>query len=66
MSDKMKTRQAVKKRFKVSANGKIMHKQAGKGHLNTKKSRNRTQNLKGSKSVDKADKKRLRSLLPYG
>ena len=63
MGNKMKTRQAVKKRFKVSANGKIMHKRAGKAHLNTKKSRKRTRNLKGSKTVSQEDKKRIRTML---
>ena len=32
---KLKTNKAAKKRFKVSANGKVMHRPAGKQHINS-------------------------------
>ncbi len=64
MSDKMKTRKAVAKRFKVSANGKVMHSRANKNHLLTHKSSKRKGNLKGEKAVDKVDKKRIKKMLP--
>lgn len=64
MSDKMKTRQAVKKRFKISKNGKVMHARAGKNHLLTHKSSNRKKNLSGESEINKADKKRIKQMLP--
>lgn len=64
MSDKMKTRQAVKKRFKISKNGKVMHSRAGKNHLLTHRSSKNKKNLSGEKEVSKADKKRIKQMLP--
>ncbi|MFB6347340.1 MAG: 50S ribosomal protein L35 [bacterium] len=61
---KMKTRQAVKKRFKITANGKVMHSRAGKNHLLTGKSSNRKKNLSGETEISKADKKRVKQMLP--
>ena len=34
---KMKTHSGAKKRFKVTGNGQLKHKRAGKGHLNEHK-----------------------------
>ena len=35
---KLKTHKGIKKRFKVSATGKVSHKRAGSSHLNSHKS----------------------------
>jgi len=35
--NKMKSKKAAKKRFKVTGSGKIMHRQIGQGHLLSKK-----------------------------
>ena len=35
---KMKTHSGAKKRFKITGSGKVMHRQAGKMHLNEHKS----------------------------
>ena len=43
---KHKTHKGAKKRFKVSANGKLLRKQAGKRHLNSAKSGRRKQRLR--------------------
>jgi large subunit ribosomal protein L35 len=43
---KMKTHKASRKRFKVSANGKLMRTQAGKKHLNSPKSGKRKRQLR--------------------
>ena len=43
---KMKTHKASCKRFKVSANGKLMRTQAGKKHLNSPKSGKRKRQLR--------------------
>lgn len=43
---KMKTHKASRKRFKVSAKGKLMRSQAGKKHLNSPKSGKRKRHLR--------------------
>lgn len=43
---KMKTNSSAKKRFKVSATGKVLHKQAGKRHNLGKKSNKRIRQLR--------------------
>ena len=43
---KMKSHKASRKRFKVSANGKLMRTQAGKKHLNSHKSGKRKAHLR--------------------
>jgi large subunit ribosomal protein L35 len=44
---KMKTHKASRKRFRVSAKGKLMRSQAGKKHLNSPKSAKRKRQLRG-------------------
>ena len=43
---KKKTRKAVAKRFKKSANGKIMHKKPGRRHLAASKTRKQKRRLR--------------------
>jgi large subunit ribosomal protein L35 len=43
---KLKTNSSAKKRFKVTANGKIKYKQAGKRHGMTKRSGSQIRNLR--------------------
>ena len=43
---KMKTHKGAKKRFRVSANGKLMRSQAGKKHLNSPKAGKRKRQLR--------------------
>jgi large subunit ribosomal protein L35 len=45
-SIKMKTHKGVKKRFKVSANGKVGHKRCGSSHLNSHMSGKRIRRLR--------------------
>ena len=45
---KMKTHKASKKRFKVTATGKLKRSQAGKKHLNSHKSGKRKRHLRTS------------------
>jgi large subunit ribosomal protein L35 len=60
-SVKMKTHKGAKKRFKVSANGKVSHKRCGSSHLNSHKSGSQIRKLR-KKSVVKigAEARRLR------
>ena len=45
---KMKTHKGAKKRFRVSANGKLKRSQAGKKHLNSPKSGKRKRHLRST------------------
>lgn len=45
---KMKTHKASKKRFRVTATGKLKRSQAGKRHLNSPKTGKRKRHLRGS------------------
>ncbi len=63
---KMKTRKAAAKRFKITANGKVMYKKANKGHLLTRKSSKRKRNLRQEGEVSDADIERVKQMMPYG
>ncbi len=43
--NKMKSKKAATKRFKITGSGRVMHKQTGQGHLLSKKSRRRKRRL---------------------
>ncbi|HLG35165.1 MAG TPA: 50S ribosomal protein L35 [Bacteroidia bacterium] len=60
---KTKTHSSAKKRFKVTATGKIIRKNAFKSHILTKKSKKRKRNLTHSSLVSTADTNRIRHLL---
>ncbi len=49
---KVKTNSSAKKRFKISASGKIRRKHAFKSHILTKKSKKRKRNLGYFSNVD--------------
>lgn len=60
---KMKTKSAVKKRFKLTASGKLKHAQVNSAHKLTKKSQKRKRHLRQSALVNAADMKRIRRVL---
>lgn len=60
---KMKTNSGAKKRFKVTARGKIKRKKAYHSHILTKKSQKRKRNLRKKTLVDKTDVKRIQHLI---
>ncbi len=62
----MKTRRAVKKRFKVTATGRLMHKAVGMGHLLSKKTRRRKRRLSQEGEVTGGYKRQMLRNLPYG
>ena len=49
---KMKTRKALKGRFKVTGTGKLMRTRPGRRHILTKKSANRKRHLAKQRLVD--------------
>jgi len=48
---KIKTRKAIKKRFRLTATGKVKHRCAGTSHLALRKSKKRRRQLRGTKLV---------------
>jgi len=60
---KMKTKSAARKRFKITANGKIKRHQSHAGHILTKKSAKRKRHLRAAELVHDADIKRIKRLL---
>lgn len=63
---KLKTKSGVKKRFKLTASGKVKRQQAGKRHGMIKRSQDQIRRLRGSTTVAKADEKRVKKFMPYG
>ncbi len=62
---KMKSHSGAKKRFKVTAKGHVKHKQSQKSHLLSHESSKRKRRLRGTKIVNQAQEKQVKSLLPY-
>ena len=62
---KLKTHRGAKKRFKVTAGKKILHKKAFKSHILTKKASNRKRNLGQDAVVDKTNRKAVKEMMPY-
>lgn len=60
---KMKTKSAAKKRFKVSANGKISHKHAFSSHNMEHKSRKRKRAFRKDQALAPADYREVKNLL---
>jgi large subunit ribosomal protein L35 len=60
---KVKTNSSAKKRFSLTATGKIKRKHAFKNHILTKKEKKRKEKLSKFTFVSKADKPRIKKLL---
>ncbi len=60
---KMKTHKGLKKRVKLTANGKLKHKRANSGHLMSGKSSNRRRRLRQRSILNDALGKRMRVAL---
>lgn len=60
---KQKTHKGTKKRFRVTANGKVKHRHSGTSHLATRLSKKRKRNLRGTSVVDEVEAKRIRDAL---
>ena len=63
---KMKTKSSCKKRFKVSASGKIITAQAGKRHGMIKRTNKFIRNARGTTTLSKADEQIIKPMMPYG
>jgi large subunit ribosomal protein L35 len=62
---KLKTKSSVKKRFKVSANGKIITSQAGKRHGMIKRSNKFIRSARGTTVMKECDARIVRQFMPY-
>jgi large subunit ribosomal protein L35 len=59
----MKTKSGAKKRFALTATGRVKRKHAYKSHILTKKSKKRKRNLTKTGLVSKADEKNVKAML---
>ena len=62
---KMKSRRALRRRFRITATGKVKRARGNRSHLLTKRSANRMRRLRRGALVAKADEHRVKKLLPY-
>ena len=62
---KLKTKSSAKKRFKISARGKVISAQAGKRHGMIKRSNSQIRKQRGTTIMSKQDSKIVKSYLPY-
>ena len=60
---KMKSNSSVKKRFKVTATGKLMRRRSNHNHILTKKNAKRRRRLRQGTEAPASHRKRLRQLL---
>lgn len=62
---KLKTKSGAKKRFKITANGRIKVGQAGKRHGMIKRTKKFIRQARGTGVLDKVDEPRVKSFMPY-
>ena len=63
---KLKTKSGAKKRFKLTASGKVRAGQAGKRHGMIKRTNKQIRNLRGTTVLSDQDARIVKKFLPYG
>ena len=63
---KLKTKSGAKKRFKLTATGKVKAGQSGKRHGMIKRTPKQIRNKRGTDTLAPADAKIVKKFLPYG
>lgn len=63
---KMKTKSGAKKRFKLTASGKVKAGQAGKRHGMIKRSNSFIRDARGTTLLSEPDARTVKKFLPYG
>ncbi len=63
---KMKTKSGAKKRFRLTASGKVRGQQAGKQHGMIKRTNKFIRNARGSVILKDQDARIVKKFLPYG
>jgi len=62
---KMKTKSSAKKRFKISATGKVIGGQAGKQHGMIKRTKKFIRDARGTTALSAPDAKIIKGFMPY-
>lgn len=62
---KIKTRRGARKRFKVTATGKVKRARSFKSHLLSSKNKKRKRRLRKPALVSASETKNIRKLIPY-
>ena len=62
---KLKTKSSAKKRFKISARGKVIMAQAGKRHGMIKRTNSQIRKQRGTTIMTKQDSRIVKSYMPY-
>ena len=62
---KLKTKSSAKKRFKITARGKVIMTQAGKRHGMIKRTNTQIRKQRGTTIMSKQDEKIVKSYMPY-
>jgi large subunit ribosomal protein L35 len=63
---KLKTKSGVKKRFKITASGKVKHGVAGKRHRLISHNAKYIRQNRGTKVISEADARTIKLWAPYG
>jgi len=61
---KLKTKSSAKKRFKITAKGKVKAAQTGKRHGMIKRTNSQIRKLRGTTTLSKQDAKIIKSYMP--
>ena len=62
---KLKTKSGAKKRFKVTASGRIKAQQSGKRHGMIKRTPKQIRQKRGTDTLNKADEQIVKKFMPY-
>ena len=62
---KLKTKSSAKKRFRITARGKVKMPQANKRHGMIKRTNSQIRKLRGTTTLSKQDGKIVKSYMPY-
>jgi len=60
---KQKTHKGTKKRFRLTASGKVKHRRAGTSHLASRMTQKRKRNLRGTGVLDGVEADRIKKAL---
>ncbi len=63
---KLKTKSSAKKRFSLTASGKVRRNYAGKNHGMIKRTNKQIRNHRGTTIMSAADARIVRKFMPYG
>ncbi len=61
----MKTKSAAKKRFSLTATGKVRMNQTGKRHNMRKRTKNQIRDQRGTTIADPSDARKIKLFFPY-